>query len=132
MKKEFLNKQISVGRLKEILKDIDDEYVVQLGIHEEGDLLTHVFTDNDSGVVELTNYVDEDENPNGNIVIGVDVFGNDLHVGDKVLVISSEADVLLKGYIEKVRMGIVICDNLYVKCGYSKDIKYKNVVRYEW
>lgn len=92
-----MKNQISVGRLKEILSDIDDNYIVQLGINEESDLLTHVFIDSDRGVVDLTNFEDKDEND----AICLDAFGNELYDGDKISEFNIDTGEIYK---EKVKI----------------------------
>ena len=123
-----MGKQITVGRLKEILSDIDDNYIVQLSINEESDLLTHIFIDNESGVVDLTNFEDRDENDS----IGKDMFGNELYVGDKVITIARNENKLKKGTIDKHSCGIsIINEYSYIGEPY-KNRQYENVIRYEW
>lgn len=123
-----MKNQISAGRLKEILSDIDDNYIVQLGINEESDLLTHIFIDNESGVVDLTNFEDRDENDS----IGKDMFGNELYVGDKVIAIARNENKLKKGTIDKHSCGISIINEYSYIGKPDKNRQYENVIRYEW
>ena len=123
-----MKNQISVGKLKEILSDIDDNYIVQLSINEESDLLTHIFIDNESGVVDLTNFEDRDENDS----IGKDMFGNELYVGDKVIAIARNENKLKKGTIDKHSCGISIINEYSYIGEPDKNRQYENVIRYEW
>ena len=123
-----MKNQISVGKLKEILSDIDDNYIVQLSINEESDLLTHIFIDNESGVVDLTNFEDKDENDS----IGKDMFGNELYVGDKVIAIARNENKLKKGTIDKHSCGISIINEYSYIGEPDKNRQYENVIRYEW
>ena len=123
-----MKNQISVGRLKEILSDIDDNYIVQLGINEESGLLTHIFIDNESGVVDLTNFEDKDENYS----IGKDMFGNELYVGDKVIAIARNENKLKKGTIDKHSCGISIINEYSYIGEPDKNRQFENVIRYEW
>ena len=123
-----MKNQISVGKLKEILSDIDDNYIVQLSINEESDLLTHIFIDNESGVVDLTNFEDRDENDS----IGKDMFGNELYVGDKVIAIARNENKLKKGTIDKHSCVISIINEYSYICEPDKNRQFENVIRYEW
>ena len=123
-----MKNQISVGRLKEILSDIDDNYIVQLGINEESGLLTHIFIDNESGVVDLTNFEDRDENDS----IGKDMFGNELYIGDKVIAIARNENKLKKGTIDKHSCGISIINEYSYIGEPDKNRQFENVIRYEW
>ena len=123
-----MKNQISVGKLKEILSDIDDNYIVQLSINEESDLLTHIFIDNESDVVDLTNFEDRDENDS----IGKDMFGNELYVGDKVIAIARNENKLKKGTIDKHSCGISIINEYSYIGEPDKNRQYENVIRYEW
>ena len=122
-----MGKQITVGRLKEILSDIDDNYIVQLGINEESDLLTHIFIDNESGVVDLTNFEDKDEND----AICLDAFGNELYDGDKILEFDIDIGEIYK---EKVKIAYPIfrIGHMDFVTPPDKKEKIKNIVRYEW
>lgn len=122
-----MKNQISVGRLKEILSDIDDNYIVQLGINEETDLLTHIFIDSDSGVVDLTNFEDRENED----AICLDAFGNELYSGDKILEADCCNGKIYKGKIERVYSGVVIGRALVTSLP-EKTHKIKNVIRYEW
>jgi len=74
-------KQITNKELQDTLKLYDDDYIVQVSVGEEMDLLTHLFVDSDNGVIDLTNFVDEDESqPHV-----VDALGNNVYKGDPVL-----------------------------------------------
>ena len=123
-----MKNQISVGRLKEILSDIDDNYIIQLGINEESDLLTHIFIDSDSGVVDLTNFKDKDENDS----IGKDMFGNELYSGDKVIAIARYENKFKKGTIDKHSCGISIINEYSYIGEPDKNRQFENVIRYEW
>ena len=122
-----MGKQITVGRLKEILSDIDDNYIVQLGINEESDLLTHIFIDNESGVVDLTNFEDKDEND----AICLDAFGNELYDGDKILEFDIDIGEIYKEKVKIVYPIFRIGHSIFVTPPDKKE-KIKNIVRYEW
>ena len=70
---------MNVKQLKDILSTLPDEYEVEISINEEGDTVSHTFIDSDNGVIELSNFKDNEE---GELR---DMFDNVIDIGTKVL-----------------------------------------------
>ena len=81
---------MNVEQLKNVLKDIPNEYEVSLSINEEGDVLNHIFIDNDCGNVELTNFKDDETS---NMPYFLDKFDNLITLKTRVLFVKKHTNI---------------------------------------
>lgn len=123
---------ITVEKLKEVLKDVPNEYEVDIWVNEEGSSLNHVFIDNDCGVVELTDFVDDESGEfSDKFAYRVDTGDHVIVVVDNVMECATVGDIV-EANDDTVDVALELRDQTIISMVFSKNERNKNIVRFDW